>query len=326
MAKFIIKIFRFLVVALLLYIPLVIVWAEFDYNSFIRKNVWYELTQPGVVLPDGQINSYGHMFSRMKEVKTARNIDLLIIGASQAYRGFDTRNFEKAGYSSFNLGSSNQTPLQTEMLLKKYLGQLNPGTIIYVVYPEVFSADGVESTLDLIANDHVHIGMVALVLKQRNLKLFNTLIYAAYRDLFNLNKDFTEPVQKQNDQYIKGGYVERELLHYGYHHAEKNTWQFNRVQFRAFERSLKMINNQKIQLILVQTPTPKLVYSSQTNNAQFDTMMNNYGEYYNFNTLVELDDSIHFYDAYHMNQLGVEIFNDALIDLINEKTKSNDQH
>ena len=44
--------------------------------------------------------------------------------------------------------------------------------------------------------------------------------------------------------------------------------------------------------------------------------MQNYSSYYNFNTLIKFDDSLHFYDPQHLNQLGVETFNAELIDLL----------
>jgi hypothetical protein len=317
MSKFIYTLFRFLIFALIIYIPLVIFWAEIDYDSFIRKNIQYELTLGGPIDSTGCINSYGHMFSRIKELKTIKDIDLLFIGASQSYRGLDTRIFKRAGYHSFNLGSSNQTPLQSEILLKRYLDKLNPKEIIYVVYPEVFCVDGVESTLDIIANDRIDFKLIKLVLAQKNLKLINTLIYALYRELFNLNSNFKEPVTTGKDTYIEGGYVEKELSYYGFHHVEKSTWKFNHQQFKAFEKSINLIKERKIKYILIQSPTPKLFYSSQTNNADFDSLMKDYGEYYNFNNLVNLDDSLHFFDAFHLNQKGVEIFNEKLLDILN---------
>ena len=44
--------------------------------------------------------------------------------------------------------------------------------------------------------------------------------------------------------------------------------------------------------------------------------MQDYSRYYNFNNLISLDDSLHFYDPHHLNQLGVETFNTNLIDLL----------
>ena len=73
--------------------------------SFIKQNVNYKKGAPG------------YLYSRIKEIRTAKNTDLLFLGSSKAYRGFDPRIFEAAGYRSFNLGSSNQTPIQTYLLV-----------------------------------------------------------------------------------------------------------------------------------------------------------------------------------------------------------------
>lgn len=318
MSKFITQILKFLVVAIAAYIVFVVVWAEVDYDSFIKKNEWYELKEAGIDSL-GNVNSYGHMFTRLKEVKEAHDVDLLIIGGSQAYRGFDTRIFKRAGYFSFNLGSSNQTPLQSEILMKRYLDQLNPKKVVYVVYPEVFEVDGVESSLDLLANDKVDISMSLLVLKQKNFKLLNTLIYTSYRQVFGLNNKFSEKRQKQDDTYISGGYVEKKLSHFKKRTYPTQEWEFNKDQIRAFERSLSMFKRKNIEYILIQPPTVSSYYESFTNNNEFDRLMNNYGTYYNANDKVELDDSIHFYDPFHLNQLGVEIFDDKILSWLGQQ-------
>ena len=71
-----------------------------------------------------------------------------------------------------------------------------------------------------------------------------------------------------------------------------------------------------IELILVQAPVTTMEYNSYADNAGFDKLMQGYSSYYNFNTLIILDDSLHFYDPHHLNQLGVETFNSELIDLL----------
>ena len=90
------------------------------------------------------------MLTRLNEVKNIKNIDILFLGSSHTYRGFDTRVFKKNGYNSFNLGSSSQSPIQTLTLTKRYLNQLNPKLIVYEVYPTTFTIDGIESSLDII--------------------------------------------------------------------------------------------------------------------------------------------------------------------------------
>ena len=45
-----------------------------------------------------RIGSSGHMYSRLLEVKSYGRVDLLFLGSSHTYRGFDTRIFSKYGY------------------------------------------------------------------------------------------------------------------------------------------------------------------------------------------------------------------------------------
>ena len=82
------------------------------------------------------IGCYGHSLTRMREVKELSDIDVLIIGSSHAYRGIDPRIFKEKGLNTFNLGSSLQTPINTKILLKKYLDKLKPKLVIYVVYDD----------------------------------------------------------------------------------------------------------------------------------------------------------------------------------------------
>ena len=58
-----------------------------------------------------RMGAYGHVFSRFQEAASSQNIDVLILGSSHAYRGFDTRIFAEQGIRAFNLGTSAQTPI-----------------------------------------------------------------------------------------------------------------------------------------------------------------------------------------------------------------------
>lgn len=320
MLKLILHTLRFSGIAILLYVLLVIIWAEWDYKSFIRENIWYELKEAGIDSL-GNVNSHGHMFSRMKEAGTIGDIDLLVIGSSQAYRGFDPRIFSKAGISIFNLGSSNQTPMQSDILLHEYIDRLKPETVFFIVYPEIFSVDGVESSLDLLANNKVGLRTIRLVLQQQNFKLINTMIYVLYRQLFNLNRNFKEQKQKGNDIYISSGYVEKKLALFGYYKYKKNMWDYNEKQFRVFRRSLCWLHKKGIKVILIQSPTVGPFCQSFTNNDVFDSLMDGLGTYYNFNNFISLDDSLYFYDQFHLNKNGVEIFDNKVLELLGDKIK-----
>jgi len=283
--------------------------------------VWGRL--PMLVQPNlyYQLGALGHMNTRLKEIKNFTDIDILFLGSSHAYRGFDPRVFKSAGLSTFNLGSSSQTPIQTRLLLKRYLIQLAPKLIIYETTPGAFPADGVESALDIIANDKNDIYSLLMTLKLNHIRIYNNFVYGVMRDLFGLNDSYKEPLNKNSDTYITGGYVEKEMRHYKVKSHKNRTWSFNDNQLSEFEAIVTMIRDANIDLILVQAPVTPSLYSSFQDNISFDSTMSGYSTYYNFNEILQLDDSFHFFDSNHLNQNGVDVFNNKLIDVLQESQR-----
>ncbi len=264
---------------------------------------------------DYQKGLYGHMFTRAQEAKSTRDVDILFIGSSHAYRSFDPRLFAEAGLTTFNLGSSQQTHLQTHVLLKRYLDPLNPKIVFYEVYPAIFAASSVESALDLIANDRNDLESIRMALQINHLKVYNALIYALYRDLFQLDTDFKEPRKRGADTYIPGGYLQKKLAYYTPSNKpqRRKGWRQRPEQVEAFEQNLAMIRARGSRVILIQVPWPKSQYRLYIHRKKYDVQMQSYGEYYNYMTLLELDEHRHFYDKGHMNQDGVKLFNEDLI-------------
>ncbi len=265
--------------------------------------------------------SYGHLHSRVADINNYKNVDVLFLGSSHAYRGFDTRIFEEAGIRSFNLGSSSQTPTQTKILLDRYLKTLNPKLIIYEVYPNTFTADGVESSLDLIANDKNDLNSLKMAFKVNNVKTYNTLIYGYWNDLLGIDNSYKEPIEKGDDKYIPGGFVERKITYYSPQKYEKTKIAITDYQLKTFNEIVSMIKNNHIDLILVYAPIPKANYHSYINTSYFDSLMQSYGKYYNFNEMVDLNDSLDFYDSHHLNQNGVKIFDHKLIEVLKHNKK-----
>jgi hypothetical protein len=259
----------------------------------------------------------GHLFTRLNEVRQTKGTEVLFIGTSHCYRGFDTRIFDAAGYDSFNLGSSIQTALQTEMMLNRYLDRLNPKLVVYEVNPVAFGNNGVESSVDVISNDSIYFDTFRMAAKVNSMKTYNTLIYALYRQISGIGKNLKESQIHNNDTYISGGFVESKVAYF--HGNERLTpmkYIFKEKQLESFNKVLLMFRQRNIPFILVQTPVTRGFYESKTNNPSFDSLMRTKGRYYNFNALMRLNDTLDFYDNNHMNQNGVKKFNKALIDLM----------
>ena len=267
-----------------------------------------------------RIGSYGHMFSRIKEIPSQNNPDVLFLGSSRSYRGFDSRIFWEHGITTFNLGSSSQTPKQTEVLLKKYLDEINPKMILFEVYPGVFQNDGIESTTDLISNDHIDVEICKLAIKSGNVKLINTLIYGLYQEyVCNIRGAFVEDRLKEGDIYISGGFVEK--LDYNPFMSDSVSSdkaipiKIRPDQLRAFKRCVNIIKSNGIPYILVIAPSPKSINQKYSNLDEFECVVSSYGRFVDFNTIIQLEDSC-FYDATHLTQIGVRIFNESLIQML----------
>jgi len=301
--QLLLKMTLFLFMSGLLYVALVCVWSTFLPKRY-TKNVYRNLT-----------NTY----VRFQDAKNTEEVQLVFTGSSHAYRGFDTRIFMEAGITSFNLGSSSQTPLQSELLLQKYIDNLRPKLVVLEVYPNTFTMDGVESSLDIISNNP-DIDYIGLTAKHHHVRVLNTAIFSLYRK-FWLGFPSTEEVKLPNwDTYIEGGYVERSLKHYDPSgKSSEVTLKFNEDQFETLSDIIAFLQENDIKVIMVTAPLAPSVYNRYTNYDTFDKRMEAYGEYYNFNERLQLNDSLYFFDSHHLNQYGVEVFNRDLINLINEK-------
>lgn len=284
------SIFTIIIYAILLYIG-----GEFLSRRF-KPNINYKI---------------GHNYLRLTEVKEVADVDLLFLGSSHAYRGFDTRIFKEAGYKTFNLGSSAQTPKQTLVLIKRYLKQLNPKLVVLEVFPNVFTSDGVESSLDLIANDTNDLNSLKMVIDQKNMKVLNTYIYALEKDLMGSTPNYKQKA------YHQGGYVSQDGL--SYNHVSKFTATkllLKKEQIKSFEMIIEILKRERINYILVQAPITSGLYQSLENIDEFNDKMASYGKHYNFNTKLKLNDSLDFYDNHHLNQNGVKKFNESFLELL----------
>ena len=304
MSKFVKSILLFTIFSTSFYVISILFWGKF---SPTKKNINYKI---GIV---------GHSYTRLKEVNTKKDIDLLFFGSSHAYYGLDTRIFSKTGYNTFNLGTNNQTPYQTEILVNRYLDNLNPKLVVLDVCPVIFSRDGIESSLVYISNDKFRFDFIKLALKLNHLKVYNTLVYKIWRDiLYDEINTFSENTLDDGEKYIEGGFVENKMKYYKPEKHEKKKWIYNDKIFESFSNAIKEIKKRNVKFILIQTPITSNFYNSYSNNQEFDDEMKKYGTYYNFNEIMQLNDTIHFQDPNHLNKLGIKIFNNKLLDVLNE--------
>ncbi|PQJ12597.1 hypothetical protein CJD36_002295 [Flavipsychrobacter stenotrophus] len=260
-------------------------------------------------------NSTGHLSTRLAEADTCSQVDVLALGSSHTYRGFDPRIFRRHGISLFNLGSSAQSPIQTEYLVKKYIDKIHPRVVVFDMYYTILQCDGTESALDLFSNSPgIDKGLFEMALKVNTIPAYNTFVYSWFKTLNRQN--IKEPAIKNNDTYIPGGFVERTINNNQYHgqHIAPAHFEINELQLKSLQNIVKILKEKNIRLILVQTPYAPDSYRSVVNRDSLDRYLSSLkdAEYYNFND-TNIFKNDYFFDFSHLNSKGVEVYDSILI-------------
>lgn len=263
----------------------------------------------------------GHLLSRYREAQTYGNVDVLFVGSSHCYRTFDTRYYAEKGLHTFNLGSSNQTPIQTLALLRLCLDSLNPRFVVFEVHPDVFSNQGVESSVDLLSNCPLTKSLTRMAFATPSLRTFNALTYAAL-DKFALHRyaSASEDSIIRGNAYISGGFVERDADAFQPAKLAKRDIEICGKQTANLRECLAMLQRRGISCCLVEVPSSQALRNAYANHSTFEESMGANGLYFNCNAYPELTsrlvDSIHFADEDHLNQQGVAVFNEFFYNTI----------
>jgi hypothetical protein len=264
--------------------------------------------------------AYGHLYSRTREIPAHADVDILFLGSSHVYRGYDPRLFQARGLRTFNLGSSSQSPLQTKLLVDRYLDHLNPRLVVMDVFPLTFTTEGVESALDLIANDTIRWDMVDMTLRVKNIGVINSLLHGTFRQTLGLDADLVEPRTKENDTYVSGGYVQKGPMPFSLRTKQAELeWDMPAYQWEAFEAIMAELNARHIPVVLVQAPVTSVYRYSASERDTLAQRFGRYASYVDLSDLFPQDDSTLFYDGHHMTQQGVELFNGAFIDTLTQR-------
>ncbi|MFZ1751235.1 MAG: hypothetical protein WAU01_13620 [Saprospiraceae bacterium] len=265
----------------------------------------------------------GHTQKMLNDISNFKNIDLLFVGSSRAYRGFDPDVYAEAGYTSFVMGTSNQTPMQTLYLLKKYYPQLTPKWIIMEVNPDIFSNDGVESTIDLISNSPPDLKLSNLVLEIKSIKAINTMIYAAMTHWFGLKKYIKSVPSHQNHSYHTAGFSKSNLLPYDTIAGNSYFCNIKIAQLKALDQIIAFAASNDTRIRFVQSPVLPRLYLSCSDNLDFDRILHAKGMYVNYNIYSNFSDTSFFSDAQHLNQNGVMRWNKMIVKDILSNDKMN---
>lgn len=257
----------------------------------------------------------GHLNSRVKDIRNHHDVDILFLGSSHCYRTFDTRYYAAAGYRCFNLGSSNQTPIQTYVLLHQYLDSLNPKLIVFEVHPDIMRNDGVESAVNLLCNTPLTYEATRMAFSLNNMKVLNTWLYAVYNQKIRHRLEhFREDTLIGNYRYIAGGYCEVDTNEFVRRRYPRTAITIAPKQLEALKKCLWLLRERDIPYLLVEIQDAYQLRKSFTNHTWFEEQMSALGPYHY--EILPMEDTIHFFNSNHLGQCGIELYNEHLLPYI----------
>lgn len=296
MKKLIARLMTFLPIAAICYVAMI--WVLGDWG-WVRTGMM-------------TMGDYGHLNTRVKDVRNYKDVDLLFLGSSHCYRTFDTRFYRQQGFSCFNLGSSNQTPMQTYVLLKQYLDSLNPKFIVFEVHPDIMKNDGVESGVNLLANVPLTWEAVRMAFSLNNAKAWNTLIHSFYdQKICRRLADFHEDTAMGAYIYVPGGYCQVDTNEFQVKKYPDTKIEINPKQLEALKKCIQLFKDRNIPYLLVEVQDAEQQRIAFTNHDWFEQQMQALGPYRY--KLLPMVDTIHFFNSNHLDKPGIEMFNNDLV-------------
>lgn len=262
------------------------------------------------------LGMWDYTYTKMHEVAEYKDVDVLFLGSSHCYRTFDTRFYAARGLRTFNLGTSNQTPLQTLMLLRLYLDSLSPRLVVIEVHPDLMCNDGVESSIYLANNMMPSYELAQMSFSTHNLKSVLSMFYSAVRNtLWGEFSSFSEPLFDEENEYVPGGFVERKGGCYQPEPHQVVPIEIKDCQLDALRESVSLLRERGVPCLLVEVPGTETLQKAYEGHEEFVKQMQLIGNYYSPRP-EGLCDTLHFYDDEHLNQRGVELYNPCFYDAV----------
>ncbi len=250
--------------------------------------------------------------SELIEFDRDKKYDVVVIGSSHAYRGYDPRIFAKSGFQLYNLGTSNQTILNEYYVFNEYVEQSKNKLVLLDIYDEGFMDNGFEfeAGADMIQNmggsDKTPFFMALSLKDFRAFNMFILRMFSKKMPAIDLNET----------QYVYNGYCQRTDSIKDYSEPGLITDKVEKGKLGYFKKILETALAKGITVVAVNHPTPnknnlakhiEFINTIQPLLAQYKVPLLDYGY------SLELHPQHHYFDPTHLNQAGVDIFNEHLI-------------
>jgi hypothetical protein len=234
--------------------------------------------------------------------------DFIALGSSHAMHGYDPRIFRKHGYELFNFGSSNQHSQISYVLAKYYLDRPEKPVFLIDVYHAVYEGSDWESAFRYIANAPDTKAAWHIFKDHRDVRTWNAFVSRIFRDELKADLDCKRYVENgfcSNTDTIKTNLV-----------ALDPNPDLKQVHFDGLDSLINLIQSRGSNVILVAHPMTNAPEFSNVHKKfieKLNPIISKYHVPFIDHTLEKyLNDKEHFYNQTHLNQAGIDIYNDRL--------------
>ncbi|MFN0030886.1 MAG: hypothetical protein ACKVOR_01860 [Flavobacteriales bacterium] len=251
----------------------------------------------------------------MKDWDARENYDVIVIGSSHAYRGYDPREFQASGYNLFAAGTGFQNTLASYVLSKDVFKPKKNSLVIIDLFDQTFVGDGVGCYTRVIQNAGSDRAAWEFVERKPDIRTFNSYWCRMF------SKHMPEEIADE-DGYLTRGYCPKtDSLETPTPELELNeTVKFNTQFAHYLDKLIHKLMNDTARVVLVSHPQPLTVYNDAYHRQflQFiqPILAKHKLKYLDYNSNHSLHNMHHFADANHLNQSGVSIWNRQLIDTL----------
>ena len=236
--------------------------------------------------------------------------DVILLGSSHAYRGYDPAIFHEYGYNMFNLGTNSQSNLVSYFIAKNYISRKNCKTVIIDVYDRVFPTVAMESISDIVQNINSTKAAVEICIAIKDFRTMNMLTLRVFNNIGGVfNADTANVINgfvPYNTQLQPTDRLREPVLE-NHHQA---------VEY--FSKLVAYLHQEGIKIIVAEHPVPLVYAVPRDQHNKMISEIKPILEQYNVPFYDHLYDSTmmdirYFANANHLSVSGIKRYNEILL-------------
>lgn len=236
--------------------------------------------------------------------------DIIIIGTSHAYRGYDPEVFLNHGIKARALATSSQSLKSSYVVAKSLVNKNNCDLVIIDLYERIFANSSLESTADLIQHLPDNKSAARMVWEAKDIRALN--MFATRLASYNSKPLFDSEVEMKDGFGTSSDTISFPPKKRYYDYSYKS----NPEQFKYLIKLVNYLKSEGIKVVLTECPLPYFVDSN--NHQKFlndlEPVLKELDvPFYNYAYQSDLNDIVYFYDDNHLNRAGVKRYNEQLI-------------